>query len=66
MNRQTLTHLSLGIPLTISGAATIATIFANKRLHIAFGAAWGVLSILHAFQHREKNAHRCLTALPHG
>ncbi|MGO5131764.1 HMA2 domain-containing protein [Mitsuokella jalaludinii] len=54
MNRQTLTHLSLGIPLTISGAATIATIFANKRLHIAFGAAWGVLSILHAFQHRKK------------
>lgn len=50
-------RLPLGLPLTVSGLATIATIFAGKKAHIAFGAVWGVLSILHALQHAGKLKH---------
>ena len=49
--------MPLGLPLTVSGLATIATIFAGKKAHIAFGAVWGVLSILHALQHAGKLKH---------
>ncbi len=41
----------LGWPLAIASVGTVATIFAGKKLHIAFGAAWGVLSLWHAWQH---------------
>ncbi|WP_298463376.1 HMA2 domain-containing protein [uncultured Mitsuokella sp.] len=47
-------NFPLGIPLTVSGIATVATMFTNKRLHVACGAVWGILSILHAVQHRKK------------
>ena len=30
----------LGWPLAIASVGTVATIFAGKKLHIAFGAAW--------------------------
>lgn len=66
MNKQAIKHFPLGVPLTLSGVATIATIFANKRLHLACGAVWGLLSILHAIQHRKKIcsdvSHFCHTA----
>ena len=51
------TRLPLGLPLTVSGLATIATIFAGKKAHIAFGAFWGLLSILHGLQHAGKLEH---------
>ena len=54
---QALKKMPLGLPLTVSGLATIATIFAGKKAHIAFGAVWGVLSILHALQHAGKLKH---------
>ena len=38
-------RLPLGLPLTVSGIATIATIFTEKKLHVAFGAVWGLLSL---------------------
>ena len=44
----------LGWPLAIASVGTVATIFAGKKLHIAFGAAWGVLSLWHAWQHAGK------------
>ena len=50
-------RLPLGLPLTVSGLATIATIFADKKAHIAFGAFWGLLSILHGLQHAGKLEH---------
>ena len=50
-------RLPLGLPLTVSGLATIATIFAGKKAHIAFGAFWGLLSILHGLQHAGKLEH---------
>lgn len=50
-------RLPLGLPLTVSGLATIATIFADKKAHIAFGAFWGLLSILHGLQHAGKLKH---------
>lgn len=31
-------NFPLGIPLTVSGIATVATMFTNKRLHVACGA----------------------------
>ena len=52
--KKALKKMPLGLPLTVSGLATIATIFAGKKAHIAFGAVWGVLSILHALQHAGK------------
>lgn len=55
--KQALKKMPLGLPLTVSGLATIATIFAGKKAHIAFGAVWGVLSILHALQHAGKLKH---------
>lgn len=55
--KQTFKQLPLGLPLTASGIATIATIFANKKVHIACGAVWGVLSILHGLQHAGKLKH---------
>lgn len=50
-------RLPLGLPLTVSGLATIATIFAGKKAHIAFGAFWGLLSSLHGLQHAGKLEH---------
>ena len=50
-------QLPLGLPLTVSGIATIATIFTGKKLHVAFGAFWGLLSILHGLQHAGKLEH---------
>lgn len=50
-------RLPLGLPLTVSGLATIATIFAGQKAHIAFGAFWGLLSILHGLQHAGKLEH---------
>ncbi len=50
-------RLPLGLPLTVSGIATIATIFTGKKLHVAFGAVWGLLSILHGLQHAGKLEH---------
>lgn len=50
-------RLPLGLPLTVSGLATIATIFAGKKVHIACGAVWGALSILHGLQHAGKMKH---------
>ena len=50
-------RLPLGLPLTVSGLATIATIFVGKKAHIAFGAFWGLLSILHGLQHAGKLEH---------
>ena len=50
-------RLPLGLPLTVSGIATIATIFTGKKLHVAFGAVWGLLSILHGLQHAGKLKH---------
>ena len=50
-------RLPLGLPLTVSGLATIATSFAGKKAHIAFGAFWGLLSILHGLQHAGKLEH---------
>lgn len=50
-------QLPLGLPLTVSGIATIATIFTGKKLHVAFGAVWGLLSILHGLQHAGKLEH---------
>ena len=55
--KQALKKMPLGLPLTVSGLATIATIFAGKKAHIAFGAVWSVLSILHALQHAGKLKH---------
>lgn len=55
--KQALKKMPLGLPLTVSGLATIATIFAGKKAHIAFGAVWGVLSILHGLQHAGKLKH---------
>ena len=55
--KQTLKKIPLGLPLTVSGLATIATIFAGKKAHIAFGAFWGLLSILHGLQHAGKLEH---------
>ena len=55
--KQTLKKIPLGLPLTVSGLATIATIFADKKAHIAFGAFWGLLSILHGLQHAGKLEH---------
>ena len=55
--KQAVKKMPLGLPLTVSGLATIATIFAGKKAHIAFGAVWGVLSILHALQHAGKLKH---------
>lgn len=49
-----LKNFPLGVPLTVSGVATVATMFTNKRLHVTCGAVWGILSILHAIQHRKK------------
>jgi len=46
-----LNTIPLGWPLALASAGTIATIFAGKKLHVAFGAAWGVLSLWHACQH---------------
>lgn len=54
MNAQAIKQFPFGVPLTLSGVATVATMFANKRLHVACGVVWGVLSILHAIQHRGK------------
>ena len=50
-------RLPLGLPLTVSGLATIATIFVGKKAHIAFGAFWGLLSILHGLQQAGKLEH---------
>lgn len=50
-------RLPLGLPLTVSGLATIATSFAGKKAHIAFGAFWDLLSILHGLQHAGKLEH---------
>lgn len=55
--KQTLKKIPLGLPLTVSGLATIATSFAGKKAHIAFGAFWGLLSILHGLQHAGKLEH---------
>ena len=55
--KQALKKIPLGLPLTVSGLATIATIFADKKAHIAFGAFWGLLSILHGLQHAGKLEH---------
>lgn len=55
--KQTLKKIPLGLPLTVSGLATIATIFAGKKAHIAFGAFWSLLSILHGLQHAGKLEH---------
>ena len=55
--KQALKKMPLGLPLTVSGLATIATIFAGKKAHIAFGAFWGLLSILHGLQHAGKLKH---------
>ena len=44
----------LGWPLAIASLGTVATIFAGKKLHLAFGTAWGVLSLWHAWQHSGK------------
>ena len=55
--KQALKKIPLGLPLTVSGLATIATIFAGKKAHIAFGAFWGLLSILHGLQHAGKLEH---------
>ena len=52
--KQKFNRLPLGLPLTVSGLATIATIFAGKKVHIACGAVWGALSILHGLQHAGK------------
>lgn len=49
-----LNTIPLGWPLALASAGTIATIFAGKKLHVAFGAAWGVLSLWHACQHCSK------------
>ena len=49
--KQSFQKLPLGLPLTASGIATIATIFAGKKIHTACGAVWGVLSILPGLQH---------------
>ena len=55
-----LKNLPLGWPLTIAAAGTCAAAFmGGKRLHIALGVTWSVLSILHGLQHRKtlkKNA----------
>lgn len=55
--KENLKKAHLGWPLTIASVGTVATIFAGKKLHIAFGAAWCALSLWHALQHcgRMKN-----------
>lgn len=54
--KQSFQKLPLGLPLTASGIATIATIFAGKKIHTACGAVWGVISILHGLQHAGGNS----------
>ena len=49
--------MPLGWPLALASAGTIATIFAGKKLHVAFGAAWGILSVWHTCQHYGKMKH---------
>lgn len=61
--KQSFQKLPLGLPLTASGIATIATIFAGKKVHIACGAIWGVLSILHGLQHAGKLKHDAEAAI---
>ena len=61
--KQSFQKLPLGLPLTASGIATIATIFAGKKIHTACGAVWGVLSILHGLQHAGKLKHDAEAAI---
>lgn len=49
-----LQKLPLGLPLSVASVGTVATIFAGKNLHVGFGAALTVLSLLHGFQHMNK------------
>ena len=51
---ETLKSVPLGLPMTIASLGTVATLFAGKRLHAGFGAAWAVLSLWHGWQHRGK------------
>lgn len=47
-------NLRLGIPLAVSMAGTVASLFVGgKRLHTAFGVAWTALSLVHAYQYRK-------------
>ena len=47
-------NLRLGIPLAVSMAGTVASLFVGgKRLHTAFGIAWTALSLVHAYQYRK-------------
>lgn len=55
--KENLQKAPLGWPLAIASVGTVATIFAGKKLHMAFGAAWGVLSLWHAWQHCRKMKH---------
>ena len=45
---------SLGIPLTLASVGTIASLFANKNLHVLCGTVWLGLSLWHGYQHRKK------------
>ena len=60
-------NLRLGIPLAVSMAGTVASLFVGgKRLHTAFGVAWTALSLVHAYQYRKNmknNAKETLACL---
>lgn len=44
-----------GIPLTLGMIGTVASLFVgNKKIHTAFGVAWTVASLFHAYQYRKK------------
>lgn len=47
--------ISLGLPLAAAAAGTVVTLFVPaKRFHIVCGTAWAALSLVHAWQYREK------------
>ena len=58
--------IPLGLPLAAAAAGTVVTLFVPaKRLHIACGAAWAALSLVHAWQYRRRLA-QDLVATPLG
>ena len=44
----------LGLPLSLAAVGTLVTMFGSRKLHVAFGAIWTLLSLWHGYQHRKK------------
>ena len=47
-------RMSLGLPLALVSVGVAASLLVGKKVHIGFGIAWGVLSVLHGMQHYKK------------